>query len=146
MSHDLKNPLAALVGAVQFLENDASTESATSREFHALIVEQAKRIRAVVDTYDRVARVEPVRSLVNVNDLVKRVTALQTFGAPETVKLFLELGDDAGDVELDPELISGALENLVRNAIEAMAHGGTIIVRTFPRARDHAGAVGDRYR
>ncbi|MEO7111068.1 MAG: ATP-binding protein [Polyangiaceae bacterium] len=130
MAHDLKNPLAALVGAVQFLESDTNPESATSREFRGLIVEQAKRIRTVVDTYDRVARVEPLRVVVNVNDLVRRVTALQQYAAVETVKLSLELSEDVTDAELDPDLISGALENLVRNAIEAMPGGGTIVVRT----------------
>ncbi|MEO8796322.1 MAG: ATP-binding protein, partial [Polyangiaceae bacterium] len=130
MAHDLKNPLAALVGAVQVLEGDGSTQSAASREFHALIVEQAKRIRAVVDTFDRVARVEPMRTRVNVNELVKRVTALQAHAAPSSVKLTLELGDDVADAELDPELIAGALENLVQNAIEALGGGGAIVVRT----------------
>ncbi|WP_394835283.1 ATP-binding protein [Pendulispora rubella] len=140
MAHDLKNPLAALVGAVQLLELDAGSR-ASGRDFHALILEQAERIRGIVDKYERLGRVEPVRSRVQLNDLVKRVTALQPHAASaRELKLELELDLDPAlpDCELDPDLLAGALENLVRNAVEAMDGGGSVVVRT--RVDGHEGA------
>jgi signal transduction histidine kinase len=126
MAHDLKNPLAALVGAVQVLEADP----ADGREFRAMIVEQASRIRAIVEMYDRLGRVEPVRTLVRVNDLVRRVATLSRHAAPSEPQLMLDLDPSLHECNLDPDLLSGALENLVRNAVEAMKDGGTLTVRT----------------
>jgi two-component system sensor histidine kinase HydH len=143
MAHDLKNPLAALVGAVQVLENDPTD----GREFRAMIREQAERIRAIVEQYDRLGRVEPVRTLVRINELVKRVTALSRHaerlpmehGAGRELSWHLDLEDPIQECELDPDLVSGALENLVRNAMEAMTRGGTLTVRTH---RDGGGSRG----
>jgi signal transduction histidine kinase len=137
MAHDLKNPLAALVGAVQVLENDATD----GREFRAMIVEQAARIRAIVEQYDRLGRVEPVCTLVRVNDLVKRVTALSRHATTRELTMSLDLDVDLPECELDPDLISGALENLVRNAMEAMKDGGVLTVRTRREVRGGQGYV-----
>ena len=138
MAHDLKNPLAALVGAVQLLELDAGASGprATGRDFHALILEQAERIRGIVDKYERLGRVEPVRSRVQLNDLVKRVTALQPHATSRTLSLALDLDPALPECDLDPDLLAGALENLVRNAVEAMDEGGSVVVRTRVEARD----------
>ncbi len=130
MAHDLKNPLAALVGAVQLLDADAPREGRNNKEFHALILDQAERIRVIVETYDRLGRVEPVRTIVKVDQLVKRVTSLQEHGAKSDVKISLDLDASVPEYELDPDLVAGALENLVRNAFEAMPDGGSLVVRT----------------
>jgi len=138
MAHDLKNPLAALVGAVQLLELDGPRGS--GGDFHALILEQAERIRSIVDKYERLGRVEPVRSRVQLNDLVKRVTALQAHATARELSLSLDLDPALPDCELDPDLLAGALENLVRNAVEAMDQGGSVVVRTRVDAPDGADA------
>ena len=87
MAHDLKNPIAALVGAVQVLDHDA----ADAREFRALIVDQASRIRAILEQYERLGRVETFRSLVWINDLVKRVTGLSQHTATHKLTACLDL-------------------------------------------------------
>ncbi|HXU05838.1 MAG TPA: histidine kinase dimerization/phospho-acceptor domain-containing protein, partial [Polyangia bacterium] len=63
MAHDLKNPFAALKGAAQFLrEERAQGRSIDDRtEFLDLIVQQIDRLKGVVDKYQRIGRVEPVR-------------------------------------------------------------------------------------
>ena len=73
MGHDLKNPLAALKGAAQFLrEERAQGRSIDDRtEFLDLIVQQIDRLKGVVDKYQRLGRVEPVRTRVQVNELVQ---------------------------------------------------------------------------
>lgn len=130
MAHDLKNPLAALVGAVQVLEGENGPGESNARTFRKMIVDQADRIRAIVETYDRLGRVEPVRSLVRVNDLVTRVATLSRHVGSSEVKVSLDLDAALTECELDPDLVSGALENIVQNALEAMPQGGRLDVRT----------------
>ncbi|AKU97336.1 Flagellar sensor histidine kinase FleS [Labilithrix luteola] len=142
MAHDVKNPLAALVGAVQVLEAGESDPHLDTRAFRSMIVEQADRIRAIVEKYDRLGRVEPVPTLVRVNDLVTRVAALSRYATSHEVKVSFDLDARLGECEVDADLLSGALENIVRNALEAMKSGGMLVVTT----RGPHGRPGERER
>jgi len=135
MAHDLKNPIAALAGAVEVLEGMEIGEAA---EFVVLAREQTDRVRAIVDRYERMGRVEPVKLPVVVNSLVERVTKAQDLARPEGVKVTLDLAPDAGELAIDRDLVASALENLVKNAFDAMPDGGTLTVGT---ARDAAGCT-----
>lgn len=130
MAHDLKNPIAALAGAVEVLEGMETGEAA---EFVTLAKEQAGRVRAIVDRYERMGRVEPVKLPVALNGLVERVIKAQELARPSGVRIALELAPDAGELQLDRDLVASALENLVKNAFDAMPEGGTLTVAT---ARD----------
>ena len=114
MAHDLRSPLAALLGAAQVLEGiDESPKGATSRkEFLELAVSQAKRISAIVDRYDRMGRIEPQLTRVRVNEVVRAVARLHGVGK-------LELDPTNPECDADRDLLESALENVVRNAVEA---------------------------
>lgn len=132
MAHDIKNPLAALKGATQFLQEEKrrGNELGGHSAFVDLIAEQIDRIQRVVDHYQRLGRVEPFPEPLNLNDLARSVLALQDFAAQGVVKVQSELHDPLPTCRLDRDLVAGALENLVRNAFEAMPKGGTVTVRT----------------
>ncbi|MGC4120735.1 MAG: ATP-binding protein [Myxococcales bacterium] len=132
MAHDLRNPLAAIKGAAQFL-SEAQAQGqppADAREMLQLIVDQADRLGKVVADYQRMGRVEPKTQPVDLNALVAEVVAAQELGAPQGVKLEKALAKDLPKAALDPDLFSSAVENLIRNAYEAMDGAGTITVRT----------------
>ncbi len=132
MTHDLKNPLQAMRGAVDYLleERRAGRSLDDKSEFLELLRQQVDRLASVVAKYDRVARIEPAPAGVDINDVVRGVLALQGFAAGGTVTLRTELDDGLPDVALDRDLVAAALENLVRNAFEAMTDGGEVTVRT----------------
>ncbi len=93
MGHDLKNPFAALKGAAQFLrEERAQGRSIDDRtEFLDLIVQQIDRLKGVVDKYQRLGRVEPIRTPVHVNELVHALVALQKFASADEIAVKAEL-------------------------------------------------------
>jgi two-component system sensor histidine kinase HydH len=132
MAHDLKNPLAAMKGALQFLKEERARGKPLDEqhEFIDVMLEQVERLHRVVDDYQRIGRVEAVRRQVDVNDLVRSVVALEPFASTGGVSLATELAPDLPACELDVDLVSGALENLIRNALEAMPDGGTLTVKT----------------
>jgi two-component system, NtrC family, sensor histidine kinase HydH len=134
MTHDLKNPLAALVGAAQILEGEVPPEQ--QKDLARLVLEQAQRLRAVVEKFDRVARVEPVKTQVQLNALARATAAAQKTAAPG-VDVVVTLAPDLPECDADADLVGGALENLVRNAVEAMPRGGTLRIET--RAETAAG-------
>lgn len=132
MAHDLKNPIAALKGAAQFLQEEHARGAslADKGDFLKLIVDQTDRLHRVVDHYQRLGRVEPVQTAQELNALARSVLSLQEFAGQGKIRVVSELQPDLPEVRIDRDLIAGALENLLRNAMEAMPHGGTVTVRT----------------
>ncbi len=131
MAHDVRNPLAAVRGCAQFLMEERA--HGRSLDPHAsyltLILEQTERIGRVVDDYQRLGRAEAVRTRIDLGEIVRDVVEAQRMALGEGVRIDLVLAD-APAVHGDGALIAGALENLIRNAHEAMAEGGTIRVST----------------
>lgn len=138
MAHDIKNPLAALLGATRLLDDGGTGPAADRKEFLRLVVDQAERIRTIVDKYERIGRVEAVATRVQMNDIVRRVVSAQSVGAKD-LRVALDLSDELPECDADADLVASALENVVRNALEAMPSGGALRVGT----RVEAPAAGD---
>ncbi len=142
LAHDIKNPLAALKGAVQFL----ATERAQGRplephgEFLDLMAEQVERLQRVVGDYQRIAKVEPLLAPASLNDVVREVLGMQRFAVVPGVTLRADLATDLPSTSMDKDLVATTLENVLRNAYEAMPSGGTVTVRT-ERVAGGAGGV-----
>lgn len=136
MTHDLRTPLAALLGAVQVLEGLAEPSAspgaestnkvaATRTEFLGLAVAQARRISAIVDRYDRMGRIEPRPTRVRVNEVVRAVARMH--GLPDA-SLHLDAAEP--ECEADRDLVESALENVVRNAVEATKEVSDVSIDT----------------
>ena len=99
---------------------------------------QVRRMDGVVNEYRRLGRTEARREPIELNTLVSEVVAGQTSAAdPERLSFRTELAGSLPTVHADPELLRQALENLCRNATEAMPQGGTITVSTGWRDPRH---------
>lgn len=143
LAHDLRNPLAALKGAVQYLlvEREQGRSLDGQEEFLRLMLEQVERTHRVVEGYQRIANVEPLKSNTSLNELVESVLQMQRFASTNDVKVEARLEPSLPACELDPELLRTTLENLLRNAFDAMPNGGRITVETA-LAVDGGGASG----
>ncbi len=146
MAHDLKNPLAALKGALQFLAEERAQgrlEGDTGGLLE-LSVDQVGRIEEVIEKYRKLTAVEPVLRPVAVNELVRDVIGLARFapeGGSDAVTVRTELEEEVGECQLDGALVSTVLENLVRNAWEAMPDGGELTVRSASPTGNGGGVV-----
>jgi signal transduction histidine kinase len=132
LAHDLRNPLAALKGALQFLavEREQGRSIDAQSGFLDLMLGQVARLQNVIDNYQRIAKVEPVLARGSLNDVVRDVLGLQRFAVVSGVNLKTELSEELPECDMDRELIATTLENILRNACEAMPSGGTVTVRT----------------
>jgi signal transduction histidine kinase len=102
------------------------------------MLEQIERVRRVIDDYQRLANVEPRQTRASINDVVRRVLALQSFAAVPGISVRSVLDEDLPECDIDRELIETLLENVLRNAFEAMPEGGTVTVRTELASDDGA--------
>ncbi|WP_224361212.1 sensor histidine kinase [Hyalangium versicolor] len=142
MAHDLRNPIAALKGAAQYLQEEHAQKRPwdDKGEFLDLLLDQVERLDRVVSTYQRLGRVEPLPRPLDMNGLVADVLSLQAFAGYANVKFERALDPELPRCAGDYDLLANALENLVRNACEAMPQGGTVTVRT-QRENPEAGGV-----
>jgi signal transduction histidine kinase len=129
MAHDLKNPLAAIRGAAQFLVEERA--QGRSLDDHAafveLIVEQTDRLERVVQDYQRLGRAEALRAPVSVRALLREVAEAQRAASPQH-RIEVDAERAPGEPSIDRDLALGAVENLVRNAREATPEGGRIVL------------------
>jgi signal transduction histidine kinase len=132
IAHDIKNPLAAVKGAVQFLREEHRLGRSLDQqtEFLALIEQQIERVERTLGDYQRMAKVEARPSPASLNTLVTELVSLQRHALSAGVTLSAELAAALPDCPLDRDLVLTALENLVRNANEALHQGGPITLRT----------------
>jgi two-component system, NtrC family, sensor histidine kinase HydH len=132
LAHDLKNPLGALKGSVQFLltEHNQARSLDAHHEFLGLMLEQCERLARTVQDYQRLGSVEPLLARSSLNDIVRQVLALQSQGITPQIALTTSLDDTLPRCLLDRDLITRTLENLIRNAVEALPEGGQIEIRT----------------
>lgn len=128
MAHDLKNPLAAARMALDFLEEERRQGHGLEAHAHllSLVGEQLARMTRTIDRYQRLASVEPSRALLALDELVRKVLSLQAFAGEVQV----DVPSTLPKLEADEDLLGTALDNLVKNAHEALKDGkGVIRVR-----------------
>jgi two-component system, NtrC family, sensor histidine kinase HydH len=130
MAHDLKNPLAAAYGAAQVMQVNVQRGQPVDEEMMTEMVRSLGRLKGLIDRYQKLGKLELAAQPMDLNELVKRVLALRQLAPTPGVTIATELSSESMAATADVELLTAVLENLLKNAAEAMPNGGTITVRT----------------
>lgn len=127
--HDVKNPLAAINGLAELMEDDTSLEE-DQRQNMTLIRESANRASRIVNDLMKFARQSNLEMAPgDLRTTVETVLRLTGYMAREAqVRVLPEIPNTGLVVTYDAQLIEQVLINLVQNAIQAMrAKGGGIL-------------------
>jgi signal transduction histidine kinase len=140
LAHEVKNPLGAIKGAAQLLEEVGAggVEDPTSREFVGIILEEVNRLDRVVGSFLDYARPNAGNPIpLDLNAAVRRtVQIVQSQITDGAIDVQLELGEPLPRARMDPEKFRQVLINLMQNASQAMDGQGKITVSTqLGRAR-----------
>ncbi len=127
LAHEIKNPLGGLRGAAQLLERQLRGES--MREYTEVIIGEADRLAALVDSMLGPGR-PPRREALNVHELCEHVYHLMRSEAPSSVLIERDYDPSLPGAVLDRHQIIQAMLNLGRNALQAVASRGHIVLRT----------------
>ena len=127
LAHEIRNPLAAIRGALAVLEDPADEQA---REFHGVIIEEIERLDRVVGTFLDYAKPSappaPVREL---GDFVRqRVLGAGRRFADSQVELSFEIEQGLSAPTANSDQLERVIENLVCNAYQALDGKGTIRV------------------
>jgi two-component system sensor histidine kinase HydH len=130
LAHEIRNPLAGIKGAAQYLQTlDVTAEE---EEFLQVITDETDRLNAVVTSFLAYARhFELDKQPADLDDLIGQVlTLVRAQGLPEGVGLIEDLDGDLPAVPVDGDQLKQVLLNLVQNAIQALPQGGRVHVST----------------
>jgi signal transduction histidine kinase len=136
LAHEVKNPLGAIKGAAQLLEEElAESREAQSHEFVGIILEEVERLNRIVGSFLDYARPQSGSSVpVDINAVVKRtIQILMSQRVDDAIEIQTEFAEDLPRVSIDPEKLRQVLMNLVQNAEQAMEGRGCVTVTTAAR-------------
>jgi signal transduction histidine kinase len=127
MAHELRNPLAGILAALENLGREAEDSSLAGRV--GLLHQEAERVVRLLNDYLAASRHAPEPAVVtDVGELVESLLSLLRYQAPPAVRLKQEI---EGGLEclLPPGRVRQTLLNLIGNSIQALdSSSGTVTV------------------
>lgn len=133
LAHEIRNPLAGIKGATQYLQNEKLGDVA--QDMLQVVIDETDRLNVVVSQFLDYARpYQPDLQPDHVNALVGHVLAvLRAGGVPKGVTIVEDLAPDLPQLRFDRNHLGQVLLNLLQNALQAMPDGGTLTVATRRR-------------
>jgi two-component system sensor histidine kinase PilS (NtrC family) len=131
IAHEIKNPLAAMSGAVQMLKGEMK-ENPLHDRLMGIVQREIERINTLVSEFlwmakgsPKSARVEDVSVCTVIEEIISLLRARKQANASHFIRTdFLA----APQVRIDPNHLQRVLWNLFVNALEAMPRGGELSI------------------
>jgi|GEM_PF-1697751 len=135
VAHSVRNPLTSILLTLQRLriEYREKAPAVASRLDHysSRIEDRIEQLRRLTSNFLKFVNLErPDFSESRLNDVVRRFAEEAGRSAPPDIRVTLRLDPHLPPVQVDPDQITSALDNLVANAINAMPRGGSITIAT----------------
>lgn len=151
-SHEIKTPLAAIVGIIETLRGPARDDPAARAMFLATMAEEARRMQRLVDDLLSLSQIElaarrpPATSVALADVLEGALARMRPMAAAERVRLVLDAPPSLPELVADADQLHQLLANLIDNAIK---YGGSdkevrLEVRQLDAAPPTAGPVAGR--
>ncbi len=131
IAHEIRNPLFAIGGFANSLLRTPSLDNG-AREKVRIILEESRRLDEILKSIINFARpTDHAVGDVDVNEVAVQTVDLMGIGGEDRhIAIGLDLASDLPKVHGNAEMIKQCLINLVKNAQEALADGGAILVRS----------------
>ena len=131
LAHEIRNPLGAIKGAVEILQDDYPAGHPKA-EFFAILLKEVNRLNDVLTNFLSFARpVNPHLTPVDVRGVVSALEGLISGQARgRRVQVFTSFHSGPSRVMADETLLKQAFLNIMLNALEAMPEGGDLAIST----------------
>jgi two-component system sensor histidine kinase PilS (NtrC family) len=134
MAHELRNPLAAISGSVQYLKGDLKPDGETLELMDIILRESDRLDQAIRDflTFARPGTFSPQQ--VDLVRLIEDSTKLLRKSREFSVGHRIETSYPESGVrcEADPNRLKQVFWNLATNGLKSMPHGGTLSIQVSP--------------
>ena len=131
MAHEIKNPLGGIKGATQLLGSELEPES-PMMEYCEVILREVERIDGLLESLLAAVPREELRSSeINIHEILDEVLNLLEMSEDAAAMKFLRVYDPSLPTLLgDRNGLVQVFLNLLKNAVEASAPGGSITIKT----------------
>lgn len=135
VAHELNNPLTAILGYAQLLENESLSER--SRDFVQKLFKQAQRTQRLVQNLLSFARQrKPLKVQVDIGEVVEETLALRDYDMRlNNIEVVRDYRPGLPAVVADAHQMEQVFLNIINNAMDAMlpdGRGGKLRVRIYP--------------
>jgi CheY-like chemotaxis protein len=131
IAHDFNNMLMVVLGSAEALKQRLPTEAADQHRRADLVLQAGGQAAALTHRLLAFSRQQPRDPKpTSINTLVSGILELVKSTVGEAIELKAELVDGLPPVLIDGNQLENAILNLVVNARDAMANGGTLTIRT----------------
>ena len=143
LAHEIKNPLGGLRGAAQLLEKQLP--SAELKEFTEIIIEQADRLRNLVD---RLLRPQSFgqQEIHNIHSVLEKVRRLVELTKGDNIKIKVDYDPSIPDFEMQQEQMQQAFLNILQNAVQALVNTAQAEIKISTRTVFQVTIHGQRFR
>jgi two-component system, OmpR family, phosphate regulon sensor histidine kinase PhoR len=133
-SHEIKTPLASLIGFIETLQGAARHDEAARERFLPIMAKQAERMARLIDTLMSLSRVQmrahlKPQGLVRISELVVQAChALEPMASEANIRVEVRSELEDATVLGDRDELTQVFINLVHNAIKYGKAGGAVSV------------------
>jgi len=129
IAHEIRNPLNSISLNVELLEDEFKDSNDEARGLIRSVLRELDRLNGIVNEYLQFARFpKPNLKPGHIEGVVKSV--IDSFRPPERIEFKVRQAPSTPSVWLDEQLLRQVLDNLTRNAVEAIQGKGTIELET----------------
>ena len=136
VAHEIRNPLNAIGMGLQRLKREFLPPDESKREeyisFTELILKEVRRVNGIIEQFLTLSR--PFQLTLKESSLQDLLNHLVTLFREEAsslgITLEAEIPPDLPLIKIDPEKLTQALINIMKNGMQAMGQGGTLRVET----------------
>lgn len=131
LTHEIRNPLGSIKGAVDILENEIGKEN-QKYEFVLIIKDEIERLNRLLMNFTRYAK-PPELELreVDINEIINPVISLiRATAKQDNVKILTKLDNDLPPILVDSEQLKQVFFNIILNGVQSMPSGGNLKIKT----------------
>ncbi len=124
-AHQLGTPISSLMAWIELLRS-----TGTDEEMVAEMDKDVNRLSMIASRFSKIGS-RPNMESADLNEVVARATGYMQTRISSRINLTVSLADRPLDVEMSAPLFEWVMENLIKNAVDAMEGSGSITVTTF---------------
>jgi signal transduction histidine kinase len=129
IAHEIRNPLNSISLNVELLEDEFKDSNSEARGLIRSVLRELDRLNGIVGEYLQFARFpKPNLKPGRVEGVIQSV--VESFKPPDRIQFTVRSAETTPTVWIDEQLIRQVLDNLTRNAVEAIQGTGTIELAT----------------
>ena len=130
-AHQLGTPISSLMAWMELLGS-----MGVDKDIVAEMDKDVRRLSTIASRFSKIGS-RPSMEIEDLNSVVKRSTSYMTTRISKRISLTVDCCPQPHEVKLSEPLTEWVMENLIKNAVDAMEGDGSIHVRTC-RETDHA--------